>query len=76
MNLDVRRIDDAVLAVLWLTLHDGNRAWKTLDWEAMNRLHALGLISDPVGNAKSIVFTPQGLERAQDTAQQLFAERG
>ena len=35
MQLDERRIDDAVLALLYLTLHDGNRAWKTIDWETL-----------------------------------------
>ena len=39
MQFDERKIDDAALALLYLTLHDGNRSWKTLDWETMNRLH-------------------------------------
>ena len=32
MALDKDRIDDAVLALLYLTLHDGWRAWKGFDW--------------------------------------------
>jgi hypothetical protein len=39
MTLDEDRIDDAVLALLYLTLHDGDRAWKGFDWDAMDRLH-------------------------------------
>lgn len=39
MELDTNKIDDAVLALLYLGLHDGVRAWKGFDWEAMNRLH-------------------------------------
>lgn len=39
MPLDTNRIDDAVLALLMLGLHEGDRAWKTFDWDAMNRLH-------------------------------------
>jgi hypothetical protein len=31
MALDTDRIDDAVLALLYLTLHDQDRAWKGLD---------------------------------------------
>lgn len=27
------KIDDAVLALLQLGLHEGNRSWKTFDWE-------------------------------------------
>ncbi len=38
MNIDTEKIDEAVLALLFLTLHDGSRAWKGLDWDAMNRL--------------------------------------
>lgn len=29
------RIDDAVLALLLLGLHEGDRAWKSFDWDAM-----------------------------------------
>jgi hypothetical protein len=31
MDIDTDRIDDAVLAPLWLGLHDGARAWKSFD---------------------------------------------
>ena len=66
MDMDKDRIDEAVLALLYLGLHDKVRAWKSFDWEAMNRLHAMGLISNPVGKAKSVVFTEEGLRRAED----------
>jgi len=32
MEIDTDRIDDAVLALLLLGLHDGDRAWKGFDW--------------------------------------------
>src|SRR5262249_35471379 len=38
--------------------------WKSFDWAAMERLHEKGLISDPVGRAKSVVLTDEGLEKA------------
>lgn len=47
MELDTDKIDDAVLALLFLGLHNGARAWKGFDWEAMNRLHERGYITDP-----------------------------
>lgn len=75
MSLNTDRIDDAVLALLLLGLHGDNRAWKSFDWDAMNRLHAKGLISDPVGKAKSVVFTEQGLKQAETLLQSLFASR-
>ncbi|BDI07656.1 DUF6429 family protein [Sphaerotilus microaerophilus] len=76
MELDAERIDDAVLALLLLGLHGGNRAWKSFDWDAMNRLHVKGLISNPVGNAKAVMFTPQGKEQAQALLQVLFGRTG
>ncbi|MGE0797844.1 MAG: DUF6429 family protein [Lautropia sp.] len=57
MELDTERIDEAVLGLLYLTLHDGNRAWKGMDWDALDRLHAQGLVEDPVSKAKSVVLT-------------------
>ena len=38
----------------------GTRMWKSFDWDAMERLHRKGLISDPVSKAKSVVFTNAG----------------
>ncbi len=57
MALDTDKIDDAVLALLFLTRHDQWRAWKGFDWEALNRLHRKGMIADPVNKAKSVVFS-------------------
>jgi Domain of unknown function (DUF6429) len=36
----------ATLALLYLGLREGARVWKSFDWEAMNRLHEKGLITD------------------------------
>ena len=49
------------------------RAWKGFDWESMNRLHDWGLISDPVGNAKSVVLTDEGLRESERLFRKLFA---
>jgi hypothetical protein len=75
MALDTTKIDDATLALLYLGLHDGARAWKGFDWDAMDRLHQEGYITDPRGKAKSVVFTEEGLERAQRLLEQLFSKR-
>ncbi len=73
MSLDPDRIDDAVLALLSLGLHENQRAWKSFDWDAMNRLHAKGMIQDPVNKAKSVVFTDEGLRQSARLLEQLFA---
>jgi hypothetical protein len=70
MRPDSAKIDDAALAMLFLTSHRDRkdapwRAWKGLDWEALGRLHAKGLISDPVGKAKSVGFSDEGHAAAE-----------
>jgi len=72
MTLDEDKIDRAVLALLYLGLHEEQRAWKGFDWDAMNRLHEKGYISDPVGKAKSVVFTEEGLAEARRLLEELF----
>jgi hypothetical protein len=71
MDIDSAKIDDAVLGLLYLTLHDQWRAWKGMDWAALDRLHAKGLIHDPANKATSVVFTEAGLREAQ----RIFEER-
>ncbi|SPZ49611.1 Uncharacterised protein [Agrobacterium tumefaciens] len=61
MEIDEDRIDDAVLALLWLTLHNERCAWKGFDWRTTDRLHQKGLICDPVNKSKSLVLTDEGL---------------
>jgi hypothetical protein len=75
-DIDPDRIDDAVLALLWLGRHDGGwRTWKGFDWDAMDRLHRKGMISDPVAKAKSVVFTAEGRREAERLFQELFSRR-
>lgn len=76
MTYDEKRIDDAVLALLTAFSFNNGDAWKGFDFEVMNRLHAQGLISNPVGKQKSICLTPEGQERGQRIAEALFGERG
>ena len=76
MDIDEDKIDRAVLALLSLTLHDGNRAWKGHDWDAMDRLHAKGLIHDPVGKAKSVVLTEEGLRESERLFNEMFGKSG
>ena len=74
MDYDNEKVDEAVLALLYLTLHNGYRAWKGFDWDTMNRLHEKGFISNPVGKAKSVAFTEEGLEESERLFHKLFSE--
>ncbi len=75
MAFDTDRIDDAVLALLYLGLHDHYRAWKGFDWDAMDRLHRKGMIENPVSKAKSVVFTHDGLRRSEELFEKMFTKR-
>jgi len=75
------KIDDAVLALLYLTsFREGGggfavtRAWKGHDWDALGRLHTKGLIGDPVGKAKSVVLSESGERRAEELFNKLFCD--
>ncbi len=72
MEIDTDKIDEAVLALLYLTLHGGFRAWKGHDWDAMDRLHRKGMIENPVGKAKSVVLTDEGLKESERLFRKLF----
>jgi Domain of unknown function (DUF6429) len=74
MEYNQDKVDEMVLALLFLTMFDETssraRAWKGHDWDALDRLHAKGYISDPKGKAKSVVVTKEGVERSRE----LFAK--
>ena len=71
-DIDQDKVDQAVLALLSLGRHEGYRTWKTFDWEVMGRLQAKGYISDPVGKAKSVQFTEEGLRESELLFDALF----
>ena len=72
---DQDKIDDTVLALLQLTLHDGARAWKGFDFEVMDRLFEKGYIFDPRGKSKSVVLSPEGLDRSKELFGKLFGKQ-
>ncbi len=68
MDYDAEKVDEVVLALLYLTTFEDHRiprAWKGHDWGALNRLHEKGFISDPRSKAKSVVLTDEGLEQSR-----------
>ena len=71
-KIDTAAIEQAVLALFYLTLHDHNRAWKSFDWGTLQRLHARGLIDDPVNKAKSVVLTEEGLSESKGLFEKHF----
>lgn len=72
MEIDKDKIDDAILALLYLTLDGDGRAWKGFDWSAMNRLHEKGFIGNPVNKAKSVWLTDKGIVRSEQLFREMF----
>jgi hypothetical protein len=77
MDIDYTKVDDYTLALLYLVSSKdkfGTRAWKSFDWETMNRLHEKGYISNPKSKSKSVVLTEEGHSRAKELFEKLFAK--
>ncbi len=74
MDYDEEKVDAMVLALMYLTIHDQVRAWKGFDFQALDRLHAKGVIADPRTKAKSIVLTEEGLARAEALFEKHFGK--
>lgn len=72
MEFDTDKIDDAVLALLQLTLHDERHAWKGFDWDVLDRLYRRGMIDNPANKAKSVVLSEDGLRRSEALFRELF----
>ena len=74
MKIDPDKVDDAVLALLWLGVFDEfGSTWKTFDWSAMDRLHSKDFISNPRGRQKSVVLSSEGRARAEALCRAMFA---
>ena len=77
IEIDEEKVDDAVLALLYLTTFGDKiccRAWKGHNWDSLSRLHQKGYISDPATKAKSVVLTEAGAKRSQDLFEKYFSK--
>jgi hypothetical protein len=81
MNPNPDKIDEAVLALLYLTrFQEGGgefavtRAWKGHDWDALDRLHQKGFIGETKNKNKSVIFTEEGEKQAEALFQRLFCK--
>jgi hypothetical protein len=73
MEYDKDKVDEMVLALLFLTMHDGGtRAWKGMDWDAMNRLHDKGYIGNPKTKAKSVPLSEKGAALSEELFKKHF----
>lgn len=77
MDYSEEKVDEAVLALLWLTSYQdgeyGRRAAKGHDWDSLARLHKQGFIG-ALGTSKSITLSAEGEARARELFQRLFGK--
>jgi hypothetical protein len=75
-RFDTDRLDEVILALLWANSSrekfGGYRAWKSLPWDALDRLHAKGLIGDAHGRAQSVTLDDEAHARGQALFEQWF----
>ena len=70
MEYDYEKVDELTMALFFLVMWDrrkdyGARAWKSFDWETMDRLYKKGLITDPKKKSKSVGVTEDGYKKAE-----------
>mgnify|MGYP003579557834 CR=1 FL=1 len=77
MGYDEEKVDEIVLALLYLTTFSDKsevRAWKGLDWDSLNRLHERGYISDPRSKAKSVLLSQEGARMSEELFRKHFGK--
>lgn len=75
MEYDKDKVDDMVLALIYLGMFSERsvrRAWKSFDWDALDRLHEKGYISNPKSAAKSVVVNDSGAKLAESLFRKHF----
>ena len=75
MEYDKDKVDEATLALMWLVTQEdkyGGRAWKSFDWDSMDRLHEKGLISNPKSKAKSVALSKEAMDLSKSLFKKMF----
>ena len=77
MEIDTDKIDEAVLALLYLTRCDDKfraASWKSHDWDTLNRLYEKGFIENPVSKNKSVGLSEEGKAKSEELFCKLFGK--
>lgn len=75
MEYDQDKVDDMVLVLMYLGIFSERpvrRAWKSFDWNALDRLLEKGYISDPKSAARSVVVNDSGAQLAESLFKKHF----
>ena len=78
MEYDREKVDEMVLALMWLFIYGDKydaRAWKSFDWDTLDRLYEKGYISDPKSNAKSVALTDEAVKLSESLFKKHFVSK-
>ena len=76
MEFDTDAVDDATLALMFLTLaHGGTASWKGYDWDTTDRLYEKGYLENPRSKSKSIPLTEEGRARCERLFHEMFDKK-
>jgi uncharacterized protein DUF6429 len=78
MDYDKEKVDEMVLALLYLTSsHDkfGTRAWRGLDLGVIDRLVQKGYVEEPKRNSPSLELTEAGAKLSEDLFLRFFGAK-
>ena len=79
MEYDRDKVDEVVLALMYLTLFDddyGCCAWTRFDEDILERLRAKGFVGTNGESNDSVRVTPEGVRRAEETFYRFFSATG
>lgn len=74
MHYDNEKLEQALLAMLYIHHFDDGRVWKGYPFELMDILHSKGYIDNPANKNKSVYLTPEGLEEGRKLAEKWLLE--
>lgn len=75
MEYDKDKVDDMVLALLYLTSSRdqyGTRSWKGIDVTVLDRLHQKGYVSDPRLKTPTLTLSDEGARRSRELFTEFF----
>ncbi|MEM6800253.1 MAG: DUF6429 family protein [Bacteroidota bacterium] len=76
MEYNKDKVDEATLALMWLVTESneyGGRAWKSFDWDSLDRLHEKGLISNPKRKTKSVELSAEAVKLSEELFKKMFS---
>lgn len=79
-DFDTDKIDDAVLALLWLQafkqkkIHPDFEAWRNFRFDLLDRLREKELLYPQTGKEKTVSFTAEGEKLGRELCQRFFGK--